>query len=142
MKITTKSRYAVRAVYALLRLGGESQPVNILKILEFEDISKKYLEQIFTRLKSINVIVGSRGVGGGYMFARNPSEINLKEIIDVMDGPLKTADCGAEGECSNFSCCPVNWLWAGLEKICDNYLEKITVSDLLDNTNKKFYNII
>lgn len=138
MKITTKSRYAVRAVYALLRLGGENQPVNILKILEFEDISKKYLEQIFTKLKSINVIVGSRGVGGGYMFARKPSEINLKEIIDVMDGPLKTADCGAEGECNNFTCCPVNWLWAGLEKICDEYLEKITVYDLLNDSSKKF----
>lgn len=55
-----------------------------------------------------------------------------------MDGPLKTADCGAEGECNNFTCCPVNWLWAGLEKICDEYLEKITVYDLLNDSSKKF----
>ena len=78
MKITTKSRYAIRAIYALCKLGGDKHPVSILKILEFEDISKKYLEQIFTKLKYVNIITGSRGVGGGYMLARNPDNINLK----------------------------------------------------------------
>ena len=56
MKITTKSRYAIRAIYALCMMGGDKHPVSILKILEFEDISKKYLEQIFTKLKHVNKI--------------------------------------------------------------------------------------
>ena len=85
MKITTKSRYAIRAIYALCMMGGDKHPVSILKILEFEDISKKYLEQIFTKLKHVNIITGSRGVGGGYMLARNPEQINLKEIVNTMD---------------------------------------------------------
>ncbi len=59
MKITTKSRYAIRAIYALCMLGGDKHPVSILRILEFEDISKKYLEQIFTKLKHVNIIIGS-----------------------------------------------------------------------------------
>ena len=91
MKITTKSRYAIRAIYALCMLGGDKHPVSILKILEFEDISKKYLEQIFT-----------------------------------------------EGDCSNFSSCAVNWLWAGLEKACDDYLEKITIADMMKQSVAHF----
>lgn len=138
MKITTKSRYAIRAIYALCKLGGDKHPVSILKILEFEDISKKYLEQIFTKLKYVNIITGSRGVGGGYMLARNPDNINLKEIVNTMDGPLKTQDCGAIDNCQNFSSCAVNWLWAGLEKTCDDYLEKITVADLISKSQTHF----
>lgn len=138
MKITTKSRYAVRAVYALCMLGGDKHPVSILKILEFEDISKKYLEQIFTQLRHKNVITGSRGVGGGYMLARNPEEISLKEIVNTMDGPMKAEDCGAENDCKNFSSCAVNWLWAGLERACDSYLEKITIADMMNKSSSSF----
>lgn len=138
MKITTKSRYAIRAIYALCMLGGDRQPVSILKILEFEDISKKYLEQIFTRLKGNNIITGSRGVGGGYMLAKDPRHINLKEIVNTMDGPLKTEDCGAGDDCKNFSSCAVNWLWAGLEKACDDYLEKITIADMMKTSTAHF----
>ena len=138
MKITTKSRYAIRAIYALCMLGGDKQPISILKILEVEDISKKYLEQIFTKLKKSNVISGSRGVGGGYMLARSPEDINLKEIVNTMDGPLKTEDCGASAECRNFSSCAVNWLWIGLEKACDDYLEKITIYDMIKKSSADF----
>ena len=99
---------------------------------------KKYLEQIFTKLKYVNIITGSRGVGGGYMLARNPDDINLKEIVNTMDGPLKTQDCGAIDNCQNFSTCAVNWLWAGLEKTCDDYLEKITVADLISKSQTHF----
>lgn len=138
MKITTKSRYAIRAIYALCMLGGDKQPISILKILEFEDISKKYLEQIFTKLKQVNIITGSRGVGGGYMLARPPHKINLKEIVNTMDGPLKTEDCGAANDCKNFTSCAVNWLWLGLEKTCDDYLEKITIADMMSKSQAHF----
>lgn len=134
MKITTKSTYAIRAIYALCMLGGDKQPISILKILEYENISKKYLEQIFTKLKQADIIAGSRGVGGGYLLARDPKEISLKEIVYTMDGPLKTEDCGEENDCSNFSSCAVNWLWAGLEKSCNEYLENITIADMMKNS--------
>ena len=81
IKITTKSLYAVRAIYAIARLGGDKQLVSMGKILEIEDISKKYLEQIFTKLRNGNIIIGSRGVGGGYKLSRTPDKINLSEII-------------------------------------------------------------
>ena len=72
------------------------------------------------------------------MLARNPEQINLKEIVNTMDGPLKTEGCGAEGDCSNFSSCAVNWLWSGLEKACDDYLEKITIADMMKRSVSHF----
>ena len=72
------------------------------------------------------------------MLARSPEDINLKEIVNTMDGPLKTQDCGAEDNCQNFSTCAVNWLWAGLEKACDDYLEKITIADLMSKSQTHF----
>lgn len=131
MKITTKTKYAIRAVYILCMLGGDKEPVNIFKILEYEDISKKYLEQIFLKLKNSGIIKGTRGVGGGYMFAKPSEEITLKEIVNTMDGVMKPEDCGAEDKCLNFDSCVVNWVWFGLEKVCDDYLASITISDMI-----------
>ncbi len=132
MKITTKSKYAVKAIYTLTALGGTTQPVSMEKILEIEDISKKYLERIFSIMKEGNIIISTRGVGGGYMLARPANDITLLEIINITDGPLAASDCAIESNnCNNFSSCSVNWLWAGLTKLCDEYLEKITVADMM-----------
>ncbi len=136
IKITTKSLYAVRAIYAIARLNGDKQSVTMGKILEIEDISKKYLEQIFTKLRNGNIIIGSRGVGGGYKLSRTPDKINLKEIINIMDGPIETVDCSSADSCSNYSVCGVNWLWDGLKKCCDDYFEKITIADLINKPIK------
>lgn len=132
MKITTKSRYAIRAIYALCRLGGDLHPVGMLKILECEDISKKYLEQIFTKLRNGNIITSTRGVGGGYMLARPAETVTLKEIINIMDDDLVAViDCASGAGCSNYSSCSVNWLWEGFTKCCNDYFEKITIADLI-----------
>lgn len=136
IKITTKSLYAVRAIYAIARLDGHKEFVTMGKILEIEDISKKYLEQIFTKLRNGNIIKGSRGVGGGYMLSRNPEKITLKEIINIMDGPIEAVDCSSADSCSNYPVCGVNWLWDGLKKSCDEYFEKITIADLLSKPVK------
>lgn len=131
MKITSKSRYAVRAIYAMCRLGGDKRPVNMSRILEVEDISKKYLERIFSELKANNIIEGARGSRGGYMLAKSPADISLKEIIDVTDGPLEAEDCTEGKTCGNYSSCSVNWIWEGLKRSCDDYLSRVTVSDMM-----------
>lgn len=131
MKITSKSRYAVRAIYAICLLGGENRPVSMLKILEVEDISKKYLERIFTTLKENNIILSARGSGGGYMLGKKMADITLKDIIDIMDGPLETIDCFSKNDCNNYSSCSVNWIWEGLKNSCDDYLRNVTVLDMM-----------
>ena len=130
MKITTKSRYAIRSIFALVLLGGDERPVTLTQVAEHEDISRKYLEQIFIKLKKSNIVEGSRGAQGGYVLARPADSITLKEVIYAMDGPVSISDCTQEASCENFSSCGINWLWAGLKKTVDNYLENITIYDL------------
>ncbi|ADD69161.1 transcriptional regulator, BadM/Rrf2 family [Denitrovibrio acetiphilus DSM 12809] len=130
MKITTKSRYAIRSIFALVLMGGDTKPVALTQIAEHEDISRKYLEQIFIKLKKSGIVEGSRGAQGGYVLARNPSDIRLKEVIYAMDGPVNISDCTQEESCDNFSSCGINWLWSGLKKTVDDYLDNITIQDL------------
>lgn len=130
MKITTKSRYAIRSIFALVLMGGDAKPIALTQIAEHEDISRKYLEQIFIKLKKSGIVAGSRGAQGGYMLAKNANEIRLKEVIYAMDGPVKISDCTQEETCDNFSSCGINWLWSGLKETVDNYLDNITIHDL------------
>lgn len=130
MRITTKSRYAVRSMYALLILGGEKSPVSLKKIAEYETISLKYLEQIFSTLKKNNIVDSLRGTNGGYIFAQEPKNISVKDIIYAMDGPVQPVDCLDKNKCEKFDECTVNWLWDGLKTLVDNYLGKISLEDM------------
>jgi Rrf2 family protein len=130
MKITTKSRYAIRSIFALVLLGGDKNPVTLTQISDYEDISRKYLEQIFIKLKKNNIVNGSRGAQGGYMLAKPAYSINLKDVIYAMDGPVSISDCTQEESCDHFESCGINWLWAGLKETVDSYLENITIDDL------------
>ena len=134
MRITTKSRYAVRSVYALVLMGGDENPVSLKKIAEYETISLKYLEQIFSTLKKYGIVDSIRGTYGGYILSKNPKEISVKDIIYAMDGPVKPVDCIDKDKCSKYYDCSVNWLWDGLKLIVDNYLENISLYDMI---NKK-----
>jgi Rrf2 family protein len=141
MKITTKSRYAIRSIFALVLMGGDERPVALTQIADHEDISRKYLEQIFIKLKKSGIVEGSRGAQGGYMLAKAPDQVTLKEVIYAMDGPVKIADCNQEDSCDNFECCGINWLWSGLKNAVDDYLDKITIQDLKRQTGGKDANI-
>jgi len=130
MKITTKSRYAIRSIFALVLMGGDERPIALTQVAEHEDISRKYLEQIFIKLKKSGIVEGSRGAQGGYMLSKAPQQITLKEIIYAMDGPVNISDCTQEETCDNFESCGINWLWSGLKETVDNYLENISIYDL------------
>ncbi|WP_022851230.1 RrF2 family transcriptional regulator [Limisalsivibrio acetivorans] len=130
MKITTKSRYAIRAIYSLVMLGGDTEPVALTQIAEHETISRKYLEQIFIQLKKGNIVTGSRGAGGGYVLAQDAKDITCKDIVIAMDGPINPVDCTDSENCDKYSTCAINWFWMGLKKNVDNYLESITIDDL------------
>jgi len=136
MKITTKSRYAIRAVYALTYLGGKEKAVALTQISESEGISRKYLEQIFINLKKEGFVKGSRGASGGYMLTKDPSEISLKDIIYLMDGPITPVACTEDDSCEKTDHCQVNWMWFDLKNMVDNYLEGISIQDLVDSRNK------
>ncbi|MGA1846140.1 RrF2 family transcriptional regulator [Deferribacter abyssi] len=131
MKVTTRSRYAIRALYALAIAGGDKTPVSLKKISEMESISIKYLERIFSQLLKAGIVDSVRGIYGGYIFSKPLTEITLKDVVNIMDGPIKPVDCIDENGCEHAKNCGINWIWFELKNLIDNFLEKITFDDLV-----------
>lgn len=92
ISITTKSPYALRALTELGRLGSTG-PVPIAELARRREIPVQFLEQLFAVLRRAGVLRSQRGVKGGYSFAREPGEITVLEIVELLDGSF-----GADSE--------------------------------------------
>ncbi len=87
LSITTKSPYAVLALAELAR-SSASEPVPIGEIARRREVPVQFLEQLFAVLRRAGIISSQRGVKGGYRFAREPSEVSVLEVVELLDGPL------------------------------------------------------
>jgi Rrf2 family protein len=97
ISITTKSPYALDALVEL-HLHGDSGPVPIAELARRRAIPVQFLEQLFANLRRAGILRSQRGVGGGYSFARPPSEVSVLEIVDLLDGPVGQGASGVFAE--------------------------------------------
>lgn len=86
ISITTKSPYALKALAELACCG--QGPVPIGELARRRGIPVQFLEQLFATLRRAGILTSQRGVKGGYSFARDPSEITVLEIVELLEGPL------------------------------------------------------
>jgi Rrf2 family transcriptional regulator, cysteine metabolism repressor len=93
--ITTKSPYAVRALTELARRGGPA-PVPIGEIARARDIPVQFLEGLFATLRRAGILQSQRGVKGGYSFARQPADVTVLEVVELLEGELGT-DAASSG---------------------------------------------
>ena len=101
MRVSRKTEYALRALVAMARKPGSYQ---IQELSEKENIPVKYLEQILLALRHAGFLTSKRGVGGGYSLRVSPSQINVGEIIEIMDGPIAPVPCAALRPLEKCSC--------------------------------------
>src|SRR3954468_12438329 len=89
--ITSKSRYAVRALVELARLGAipGGRPVPIAELARRRDIPLQFLEQLFATLRRAGMLQSQRGVKGGYTFMKQPSELTVLEVVQLLDGEFE-----------------------------------------------------
>jgi Rrf2 family protein len=99
ISITSKSPYAVAALAELGRASG-ADPVPIGELARRRDMPVQFLEQLFAVMRRAGVVSSQRGVKGGYRFARDPSEISVLEIVELLDGPLGRDSEGVFGDAS------------------------------------------
>lgn len=97
ISITTKSRYALRALAELERVGAEG-PVPIAELARRGEIPAQFLEQLFGTLRRAGLLRSQRGVRGGYTLARPASEITVLEVVEHLDGPLGSEATGVFAE--------------------------------------------
>lgn len=84
-------RFSIQAQYAIcglfdLAFNGQGAPVAVQAIGERQAIPARYLEQIFQRLRRAELVTGKRGPGGGYVLARPPTEITLRDVVEAVEG--------------------------------------------------------
>ena len=133
MKISTKGRYALRMLIDLAEQKNIGY-VALKDIAERQDISKKYLEQIIPILNRSGILTTNRGHQGGYKLAKDPSHITLGEILRNTEGSLAPVSCleDSPNQCKRCKECATLPVWVGLEKVVNQYLDGITLQDILD----------
>lgn len=138
MKISTKGRYALRMLLDLAQHQGTGF-VALRDIATRQCISKKYLEQIIPLLNNANVLQANRGFQGGYRLAKAPCDYKVGEILRLTEGGIAPVACleGSEHGCEAKLHCPTLPVWEGLYKVIEEYLDSITLQDILDNDQAK-----
>lgn len=134
MRITTTSRYGVRALFDVAYHGG-GQPTQIKDISRRQKISQRYLEQIFNRLLKAGLLTSRRGPRGGYMLARDPSQISVGDIISAAQGPIVPVRClcgedAGEKVCDILNECVTRDVWGETQKLLVDYYNSVSVADL------------
>ena len=133
MKISTKGRYALRMLLDLA-MHENNGFVALKDIAERQDISKKYLEQIVPLLNKSNLLKTNRGYQGGYMLSKSPDKYTVGEILRITEGDLCPVNCLRDdpNECPRAEECMTLFVWDGLYKAITDYLDGITLADIIE----------
>ncbi len=130
MRLTTKGRYAVTAMIDLA-MHQPDGPVTLKSISQNQGISLSYLEQLFSMLRRSNLVVGTRGPGGGYLLARDVDLISMADIVVAVDEPLDITKCDGAENCHDGKRCLSHDLWSELSDQLYSFLNGIRLGELM-----------
>ena len=130
--ISTRGRYALRMMADLAAHEKEGF-ISLKDIAERQAISKKYLEQIIPALLKADYLRAGRGAQGGYRLTRPAEQYTVGEILRLTEGPLVPVDCVEQDSfCVRSADCAALPIWKGLTVLINNYLNGISLQDMLD----------
>jgi len=131
MKLSTRTRYGIRAVIELAQHEGK-RPLQLKVIAERQGISVKYLEQLMSLLRSSGFVRSIRGSKGGYILARPPEQVTLSEVFRCLEGPVTTAECTENKDyCERAADCAAREVWVQVEGAIEGVLSSITLADMI-----------
>ncbi|MCC7117222.1 MAG: Rrf2 family transcriptional regulator [Anaerolineales bacterium] len=131
MQITRQADYAVRAILHLARSKGER--VSTTTIAKEEKIPPSFLAKIISQLSVAGLLNTSRGARGGVTLARPPKEINLLEVVEAIDGPIRLNDCVENpGGCEFEKDCPLQSVWWDAQRELVKRLKSTNFQTLLN----------
>ncbi|MEW6992379.1 Fe-S cluster assembly transcriptional regulator IscR [Colwelliaceae bacterium 6441] len=136
MKLTSKGRYAVTAMLDVA-IHASTGPVSLADISDRQGISLSYLEQLFSRLRKHGLVNSIRGPGGGYRLGKCSAKIAVADVISAVDESVNATKCGGKGNCQSGHQCLTHTLWEGLSQRIEDFLQGITLSELVEQSNVK-----
>ena len=136
MKITAKSRYALRVLLDIAVSGGEG-PRSIKEIATSQGISEKFISRIAVPLRRAGLVATERGAKGGLRLARFPAKITLLDIVQAMDGPLALVHClGRPGICKRQGRCAAEMAWGGVNDDLAAALRRKTLASVVSDQRR------
>jgi len=134
MRLTTKGRYAVRALYCLSTFSKE-KPVPLSEVAKRQNISLNFLEQLFVHLRKNGIVTSVRGPRGGYKLNKPPAEITIGEILRAVGESTFPVFCSDEYSTGKRSCpraddCVTHLLWERLGANINQFLDSTTLADV------------
>lgn len=134
MRLSTKGKYGLKAMYELARHYGEG-PTSVKTVAAEQGLSEHYLEQLIGPLRKAGLVQSVRGAQGGYLLGKDPSEITVGSIIRVLEGPIVPAECVNPGaaevvHCGNPANCVAQGVLARMRDSVAKLLDSITLADL------------
>ena len=133
MRVSTRARYGVNAVYELAKNYNKGT-VAIKLISEEQDIPVQYLEQLIVKLRKAGIVESQRGAKGGYKLSKDPKDITAWEVIMCLEGDFAPVHCKnyeVDG-CSHDGCCAGRIVWEKVNDCIKTAVGNITFQDLLD----------
>jgi Rrf2 family iron-sulfur cluster assembly transcriptional regulator len=134
VKVSTRGDYASRALLSLALHTDVERPTSVRDIAERTGLPQPYLEQILLALKGAGLVRSKRGVGGGYVLAREPAEITLGQIVSAVDGPIVAGDFGEphqNGACDHEGQCVLLAVWSDVGQRMRDHLDSFTLADMV-----------
>jgi Rrf2 family protein len=139
LRFSTRTRYGVRAIFDIAYNGGTSG-VQIKDISRRQEISPRYLEQIFHKLKKAGIVQSKRGPAGGYRLAKKAKDLTVGEIARVTEGSIEPVRCidpdKPGGNCNRLDNCVTRLMWEEAGKRLKDYLDSVTIQDLCDKARE------
>jgi len=137
MKLSTRTRYGIRAMLELAENYGEG-PLQIRVIANRQDISIKYLEQLMAILRSGGFVRSIRGSKGGYILSKVPAQIKLDELFTCLEGTVVAVECVEdENFCARAADCVTRQVWAQVQAAMVKVLQSMTLQDLVNRTKER-----
>ncbi len=132
MIVSTKGRYALRVMIDLAEQHTQDR-TPLKEIAERQNISQKYIEAIMTLLSKNGFVEAVHGKGGGYKLNKKPEEYKVGDILRLTEGSLSPVACLEKGapECPRKNACRTLSLWTKLDDLVENYLDSVTLADLM-----------
>jgi len=140
IRISTRGRYALRAMVDLAQHGGRG-PVLRQEIAQRQEISAGYVAQLFRHLQSAGLVEGVKGPGGGYRLARDADKITAGQVVQALEGQVALVHCtlpcpDPEPSCSRVQRCVTHLLWKRLSETIADTLDSVTLKDLADQAER------